>query len=105
MEQSLSLAEVRDLLEKEKEIRGDLTSEQNFAYQHAKTFSRLDTKRSRGLVEELLKIEFISESNACKIADLLPKHPDDVRAIFAKERFVPGKEEIERILQIVEKYL
>lgn len=105
MERSLSLAEVRDLLEKEKGIRGDLTSEQNFAFQHAKSLARSDTKKIRDLVEELLKVEFISEPNACKIADLLPKHSEDVRAIFAKERFVPGKEEIERILQIVGKYL
>jgi DNA-directed RNA polymerase subunit F len=50
-------------------------------------------------------MEHVSEFHAFKIADLLPTHPDDVRAVFAKERFTLGKEEIEKVIKVVENYL
>src|SRR5437667_169023 len=42
--------------------------------------------------------------NAMKIVDLLPTHLDDVRAIFAKERFALSKEDADKVLEIVGKY-
>ena len=48
-------------------------------------------------------MERVSESIAFKIAELLPQHPDDVRAIFAKERFNLEEKEINQIIEIVKK--
>jgi len=42
--------------------------------------------------------------HACKIADLLPRDEDELLAIFAKETYVPSKEEIEQILKLVKEY-
>jgi DNA-directed RNA polymerase subunit F len=105
MEEFLTLSEVRELLQKEKEERGELTPEQGYALQHAEAFTRLTTRKARKLVKELLELEFMSPFNAVKIADLLPTHPDEVRAIFAKERFTLSKEDVERVLNAVAKYL
>lgn len=105
MEQYLTLAEVKELLEREKKERGTLSPEQTYALQQGETFARLTADEARKLVRQLLALEFVSPMAAYKIADLLPTHVDDVRAIFAKERIVPDKEGIEKILQIVSEYL
>ena len=103
-EKLLSLGEVKKLLEKEAKVR-ELAPEQLLALQHTEAFARLSSAKVKKLVKELTKLEHVSEFHAYKIADLLPTHPDDVRAVFAKERFTLGKEEIEKVIKIVENYL
>lgn len=100
----VSLAEVKELLSKESEKR-ELTYEQKTALEHARLFSKLPLSKVEKLVAELKKIPNVSEMNAYKIADMLPAHPDDLRAVFVKERVVLGEKEIEQILEIVGKYL
>jgi DNA-directed RNA polymerase subunit F len=104
-EEQLSLAEVKKLLEKEKSSREELMPEQKLALQHAESFARLTHAKTKKLVKELAKIEQISEQNAFKIADILPKYSEEVRAIFSKERFTLSKEDVEKVLKLVEKYL
>ena len=98
----MTLAEVKELLEKEQENR-ELTTEQNFALVHAQRFAKLDAKESRKLVEALMKIEQLSQAHACKLADIMPKYPDEVRTIFAKERFTLDADVIEQILDLIRK--
>ena len=57
------------------------------------------------LAKELMEVPLMSRANAVKIADLLAGHPDDVRAVFAKERFSLSKEDVDRVVEIVGKYL
>jgi len=100
----LTLAEVKDIIA-ERQNDGELTAEQKLALEHSQKFGRIDTKKSRKLVKELLELGFVSEVNAVKIADIMPTHPDDVRLIFSKERASVEKKDIEKILSVVEKYL
>ncbi len=99
----VSLAEVKNLLEKEEKKR-ELSYEQKLALEHAKHFSKLAITKANTMVEELVKLERITEPFAYKIADILPKHPEEVRAIFAKERFTLEDDEVKKIIKIVEKY-
>jgi DNA-directed RNA polymerase subunit F len=98
----VSLAEVKNLLEKEGKKR-ELTYEQKLALEHAKHFSKIGVTKAKMMVEELCKLERITEPFANKIVDILPMHPEEVRAIFAKERFTLEEDEIKKILKIVEK--
>jgi DNA-directed RNA polymerase subunit F len=99
-----TLAEVKEtLLERQEE--GELTAEQKLALEHCQKFARIDTKKAKKLVKELVELGFVSEVNAVKIADIMPDHADDVRAMFAKERANLDKKDIEKILSVVEKYL
>ena len=100
----VSLAEVQSLLEKEREQR-ELTYEQNLALQHTQTFTKLSLTKTKKLIAEFTNIDFVSEENAYKIADMLPSHADDVKIIFAKERFTLESDQINEILDIVAKYL
>ncbi|MDI6916978.1 MAG: RNA polymerase Rpb4 family protein [Thermoplasmatales archaeon] len=100
----VSIAEVKKILEKEQKDR-ELSPEQKFALEHTQKFAKLNLVKTNALIEELRKIEKMPEPVAYKIADLLPTHPDDIKVIFAKERVTLDKEETERILDIVKKYV
>ena len=99
----VTLPEVKSMLEREEKKR-EFTYEQKLALQHAKTFAVLTVKKSRELVNRLMKMEKMNELLAYKIADLLPETPDEVRTIFAKERYTLTPEEIEELLAVVKEF-
>ncbi len=99
----VSLSEVKSLLEKEAKKR-ELSYEQNLALEHAKHFSNVSITKAKTMADKLMKLERISEPFAYKIVDILPMHPEEVRAIFAKERFTLEDDEIKKILKIVEEH-
>lgn len=103
-EEFVTLAEVKVLLDREKEARGQISPEQQYSLSHATSFARLDFAKAQGMMKELMAVPMMSPGNAAKIVDLLPSHLDDVRAIFAKERFSLSKEDAEKVLEIVAKY-
>lgn len=79
--------------------------EQKYALTHAQGFARVSVEQVRELVNELMGVEMMTPGNAYKIADLLPTHPEDVRVVFAKERFSLSKEAVDQVVTIVAKYL
>ncbi len=103
-EKIASLSEVKNLLTKT-EKEGEMTYEKRLAFEHAKQFANLNITQTKKIISELLKMERVSEILAFKIAELLPQYPDDVRPIFAKERFTLEENEIKNIIVIVKKYL
>lgn len=103
-EQYITLAEVRDLLTEEHDKRELLTS-QKAAMEHARAVCMLSAEDTRKIIEEICAISGITEYAAVKIADLLPKYPEDVRAIFSKERLNAEPKTIDQIVEVVSKYL
>ena len=104
-EKYLTLSELKEHLEKEQKEREELLNEQKLALEHAKKFSKLKVKDARKLVEELETMKNITDIMAIKITDILPTHIDDMQALFAKERTILTNEEMEKVLEIVRKYL
>lgn len=97
-------AEVRDLLEAETEARGGtefMLASQKAALDHAQKTCSISKEQADAIVAEVGKFDFVTEPTAVKIADLLPEYPEDVRAIFAKERVTLEKDQIEAILEII----
>lgn len=103
-ENYVSLAEVGELLAADKESRGLLVV-QNAAMEHAQAVSRISAEDTKNLIEELKEVSLVTNFTAVKIADALPKYPQDLRAIFQKERVVLDDAETSQILEIVAKYL
>ncbi|MGF7117260.1 RNA polymerase Rpb4 family protein [Methanobacterium oryzae] len=97
----ITIAEVKEMLEGIQE-HYELTYEQNLALDHVTKFSKLDTESAKKMVEELE--ELIKKTQAIKIADIMPEDMADLRLIFAKERGSIKKEDMEKILEIVNKY-
>lgn len=52
------------------------------------------------MVAELMKLEKMTRTIAVKIADIRPVTKDELRAIYAKERFNLSEEELSNILEI-----
>ena len=100
----VSLAEVKNILKKISKERKELLYEQKIALEHAEKFAKLSAKQTKDLITELMKLEHVEEFHAYKIADILPNTEDDVKAIFAKERYTPNDKEIKNVLEIVKKH-
>ena len=78
--------------------------EKKITLDHLTKFAKLKPKEAKKLVGELTNSnEKIREDIAVKIVDLMPKDENDVRVIFAKERYVLTKEDIEGILRITKR--
>jgi len=100
----VTLAGTLDIL-KEAGLKRELGADQKIALDHADKTAKLPIAKARKLQEELSSLEFVSDAMACKITDILPTHPDDIRALFAKERLILEKSHIEKILEKVGHYL
>ena len=103
-EELLTMAEVKDILDQIRLKRADeeeLGYELRRAIRHAEFFAKGTAEESRRMVEELVKLEKITKEIAVKIADIKPITNDELRAIYAKERFTLSEEELKEILEIV----
>ncbi|MBI5679549.1 MAG: DNA-directed RNA polymerase subunit F [Methanobacterium sp.] len=97
----ITIAEVKQMLEELQE-QHELTYEQNLAFDHVTKFSKMDEESAKKLVEKLA--ETLKKTQAIKLADVMPEDMADLRLIFAKERGTQKKEDMEKILEILEKY-
>ncbi len=108
-EQYVTLAEVRDLLVEEQAKRAELDKElstiQKAAMTHAQTIAKITKEQAKEIVERVSELDFVTETTSYKIADILPRYPEDVRAIFSKERINLEPDDIQKILDIVAEYL
>jgi DNA-directed RNA polymerase subunit F len=103
-EDLLTLAEVKDILDQIRDKRSDeeeLGYELRRAIRHAEIFSKGTAEESRAVVAELIKLEKMNLEIAVKIADIKPVNKDELRAIYAKERFTLSEEELDNILEII----
>jgi len=100
----VSLSEVKNILNKLSKEREEMLYEQRIALEHAQKFAKLPVKTTNDMIKELMKLEFLEQVHAYKIADLLPNKTDDIKTIFAKERITLGENNIKKILEIVGKY-
>ena len=75
--------------------------EHKLALDHVHLLSKIDPKASKAIMKKVIELEHVNDYYAAKIADILPMHPDDVRSIFARERFSVGRDEIDSIIAAV----
>ncbi|WP_254837691.1 RNA polymerase Rpb4 family protein [Natronomonas marina] len=96
------LAEIENerALDEDREMRYELAR----AIEHVNRFAFLNVEESRELVEELLAIEKVDEATAYKIANLLPEDRDELRSVFAQERYSLSGDELDEVLDVVAKY-
>lgn len=104
-EERILLPEVREtLLEVEAErlaMGAEMSYELRKSIEHANHLSKTSGAKARALLEELVKLEKMKEDIAYRIVNLMPKTRDELRAIYAKERFTLTPEELDEILDLV----
>ena len=74
------------------------------AIEHVNRFAVLEAEESRELVGELLELEKVDEPTAYKIANLLPEDRDELRSVFAQERYSLSGDELDDVLEVVARY-
>ncbi|MEE8402957.1 MAG: RNA polymerase Rpb4 family protein [Candidatus Hydrothermarchaeaceae archaeon] len=100
----IGISEAKTVLDALSKSDEELNYEQRIVVDYLSKFAKISAKKSQKLIAELLKLnQKIKPELAVKIADLLPADEEDVRAIFAKERFTLTKEEIKAILEVIPK--
>jgi DNA-directed RNA polymerase subunit F len=108
-EERVTLSEVRDVLanvEAERlEAEKEMSYELRRSIEHANQLAKLPVDNSRALVEELLKLEKMKPDIALRIANIAPRSRDELRAIYAKEKFSLSGEELDEILELVKSNL
>jgi Uncharacterized protein conserved in archaea len=103
-EKYVTLAEVKEILEAESAKR-EVSTQQRAALEHAQAVVKLSLEDTQKLIDEVNALEFTTDYISHKVADILPKYPEDIRAVFAKERITLSAEDIQQIIDIVVKYL
>jgi len=96
----LADVEAERALDEDREMRYELAR----AIEHVNRFSAIDAEDARALVEELLELEKVDAATATKVADVLPEDRDELRTVFAQERYSLSGEELDEILGVVAKY-
>lgn len=113
------MSEVKELLGRENEKRSEAGNElnaiQKSTMEHAQINSVLSKEQTEALIMEIRELKFdtreglyvIPEALVYKIADILPRYKNDVRAIFYKERGINVEENDvdDKIIEIVSKYI
>ncbi len=96
----LSDIEAERALDEERELRYELAR----AIEHVNRFAVLETDEANELVEKLQDLEKVNEATAYKIANLLPQDRDELRAVYAQQRYTLSGDELDDILDIVVQY-
>ena len=108
-EEYVTTPEAKELLaEVENERAGAEDREMRYelarAVEHVNRFAVLDVEGSRELVEELRGMEKVDGATAYKVANLLPADRDELRSVFAQERYSLDGDELDEVLDVVAKY-
>jgi len=105
-EELLTLSEVKgilhQILEERVQNEEELGYELRKAINHADAFSKTSPERSRELVNKLMVLEKMKPDIAIRIADIMPQTRDELRSLYAKERFTLSETELDQMLEMVE---
>ena len=105
---------VRDMLLHAQERRGFLTYEQKAALQHAEWEASgnrngysTEPKVFTDIFNAIMEIELFQKypELAAKLAELMPMHSDDVRAVIASRRISIEGGDVEAVLDIVRQHV
>ena len=108
-EEYLTVSETKELLEDLEVERTAADREMHYvlarSIEHVNTLAELDADEAREVVERLRTLEKVDEATAYKIVDLLPRDRDELRSVFAQERYSMSGEELDEILRVLAEYV
>ena len=100
MPEPVPLAHVKQMLVEEAGARA-LPREATLAQAHAESFARLTPEATDRLIAELRSLPFVDAPMAVKLADLLPRYPEEIRLLYSKERLLLDETQLARLLEIL----
>lgn len=110
-ERYITISEAKEILLKRREEGVEINPDEPMFYEarvsleHAEKFAKIKAEQAGELKQKLIEsFEWMNEKLATKIIDIMPGDYFDIRVIFAKEAYMPAKEEAEKILEILNEY-
>ncbi len=107
-EERITLPELREILLKVEASKHENDKEMSYelrkSIEHANHLSKTSVENAKALLEELLKLEKIKPDIAYRIVNIMPRTRDELRAIYAKERFTLSGKELDEISDLVMAY-
>ena len=108
-EERITLAELKETLTQVEESRREDATEMAYelrrSIEHATHLTRTTPEQAKALLTALLSLEKMKPDIAYRIANIMPRTRDELRAIYAKERFTLTGEELDQILSLVAEHL
>ena len=99
----IGMPEAKEILSS-RETKKELSYEQKIALDHLNKFTKLKPSEANKFLEELSSVLRMSPETLVQILNFMPQNPDELRMVFAREKFSLKDDEISRILEIVKKY-
>lgn len=108
-EEYLTVSETKEILQDLEMERAADDREMHYvlsrSIQHVNRFGVLDPEEAGELVERLREFEKVDEPTAYKIVDLLPRDRQELRTIYAQQRYSMEGEELDEILETLAEYV
>ncbi|HMA05498.1 MAG TPA: RNA polymerase Rpb4 family protein [Methanomicrobiales archaeon] len=108
-EERVTLAELKETLTTVEESRREDATEMAYelrrSIEHATHLTKTTPKQAKALLSALLALEKMKPDIAYRITNIMPRTRDELRAIYAKERFTLTGEELDQILSLVSEHL
>ena len=79
------------------------TYEQNLVSDYSKKFVKVTPAKGKKLLEDLKKLEGVSENFAIKIVDILPEDLDEINLLVPKQEKV-DESKLKDVIELVKKY-
>ena len=93
----VSLSEAKEIFEKRKKEEEELGYEQQQTLEYSEKFAKHSAKDAESLVKGLMKNKKLNEETAIKIADIMPKNVETLKAILLKDKVELSEEELGEI--------
>ncbi|MFT4297660.1 MAG: RNA polymerase Rpb4 [Candidatus Woesearchaeota archaeon] len=105
-EKPITMAEVREELAKIQKKNKELNFRANKTYTYLQEFSKLSSNKTKELISkvESLKIPRLKEDHIVKIADTLPKYPEEVKALLSGFTITLTNENAKKIAEAVKSF-
>ncbi|MCX6694239.1 MAG: RNA polymerase Rpb4 family protein [Methanomicrobiales archaeon] len=108
-EEKITLSELRAILatvEADRIAAGkEMPWELRRSIEHVNLLAKTTPEQSRELVEDLLRLDKMRPEIALRIANINPRTRDELRAIYAKEKFSLTGEDLDAILNLVNSHV
>ncbi len=101
-EEPVPAAEARNTMSKKK--GEELAYEQKICMDFLEKNVDMNVTDARKAMKELQEVGRIKPRQAAILINIMPEEKGGVRLIFSKERISPSEEEMEKVLEILDKY-
>ena len=104
-EEAITLPKLKEELLNVEAVRLDRGKEMSYelrrSIEHANQITHTSSEKARDLTEKLIQLDKVKPDVAFRIANIMPKTRDEVRAVFGKDKFAHTPEELDSIIDLV----